>query len=96
MWTSFTVAERHWHCATCDWLFSSDFEGLQRLSYGYNCCELCCSRLLDGRSWGLPDAFELEDGAFGTGDWGIHFGDPEILNMAWSGGNVFCSFCWHL
>ena len=35
MWTSFTVAERHWHCANCDWLFSSAFEGLQRLSCGH-------------------------------------------------------------
>ena len=62
-----------------------------------NCCELCCSRLSDGRSWGLPLAFDLEEGAFGTGEWGIKFGDPEILNKAaWSGRNVFCSFCWHL
>ena len=43
------------------------------------CCELCCSRLSDGRSWGLPDAFELKEGAFGTGEWGIQFGDPEML-----------------
>ena len=41
--------------------------------------------------------FELEEGAFGTGEWGIQCGDPETLNkVVWSGGNVFCSFCWHL
>ena len=62
-----------------------------------NCCELCCSRLSDGRSWGLPFAFELVEGAFGTYSWGEYWRDSAILEqVAWSGQNFFCSCCWHL
>ena len=64
-------------------------EVINSSSWFPHCCDVCFSDMTIGGS------NLLEEGDWGTYQWGEMHGDEEITDsVAWSGENHFCDYCW--
>ena len=64
-------------------------EVINSSSWFPHCCDVCFSDMTIGGS------NLLEEGDWGTSQWGEMHGDQEIIDsVAWSGENHFCDYCW--